>query len=88
MSKTEIKVTRLKGENSFGTYIVSVFVADGRIDRVEIGGKPNCTVAETCDWLSKIRTTLVNESITAIKLDMIRFNEYRGETCSMTIGQT
>lgn len=79
---TEI-VKRLKGETRFGSYVVSVHVNDGRIDKVDICGKhANKTVVDTCEWLSKIHTTLVNESITAIKLDMIRFNEYRGEACT------
>lgn len=78
-----VTVKRLKGETRFGSYVVSVHINDGRIDKVDICGKPaNRTVIATCEWLSKIHTSLVNESITAIKLDMIRFNEYRGEACT------
>ena len=81
------EVRRLKGETRFGTYVVSVFVKDGRIDKAEICGRgASKTVVKTCEWLTSIKTTLVNESIKAIKLDMMRVNEYRGESCTTTSG--
>ena len=84
------EVRRMKGESRFGTYIVSVFVNGGRIDKAEICGRgANRAVTETCRWLSSIRPTLVEESVKAIKLDMMRVNEYRGEQCTKaTNGRT
>lgn len=82
------EVRRIKGETRFGTYVVSVFVKGDRIDKAEICGRgASKAVVKTCKWLTSIKTTLVNESIKAIKLDMMRANEYRGESCKTTSGQ-
>lgn len=73
-----MSVTRLKGATSFGTYVVSVFAKNDRIDSIEINGKPHPGVTEICESLGKSHTTLVNDSIKAIKLTMAKHNEYRG----------
>ena len=76
------EVKRIKGETKFGTYVVSVFVTDGRIERIDTSGIPNRMVSEMCAWISKTKTKLVQESVKAVKLSMCRCNEYRGELCT------
>ena len=34
-----MEVRRLKGETQFGTYVVSIFIDKGRIDKIEICGR-------------------------------------------------
>lgn len=75
-----MSVTRLKGATSFGTYVVAVFAQNDRIDRIEINGKSHPSVAEICESLSKSHTTLVADTIKAIKITMAKHNEYRGYT--------
>lgn len=75
-------VKRIKGETKFGTYVVSIFVTDGRIDHIDTSGTPHRMVSEMCAWLTKVKTKLVQESIKAVKLSMCRCNEYRGELCN------
>ena len=75
-----MEVRRLKGETQFGTYVVSIFIGKGRIEKIEICGRgANRAVVETCGWLSGIKTTMTEE---AVKLDMMKHNEYRGESCT------
>ena len=72
-------VTRLQGKTIQGTYVVSIFVEDGKISKVETNGKnPHRSVTELCDYLSKSHTKLCNESIAAIKVTMLQHGEYRG----------
>lgn len=74
-----MSVTRLKGKTNCGTYVVTVYVPDDlRIDRIEINGKPHPSVTEICNTIGKAHTTLVADSIKAIKLTMAKHNEYRG----------
>lgn len=73
-----MNATRLQGKTSFGTYVVTVFAKNDRIDSIEINGKPHPEVTEICESLGKSHTTLVNDSIKVIKLTMAKHNEYRG----------
>lgn len=75
-----MNVTRLKGATRFWTYVVTVLSKNERIDSIEINGKPHPDVTEICESLGKSHTTLVNDSIKAIKLTMAKHNEYRGYT--------
>lgn len=78
-----MEVRRLKGETQFGTYVVSIFIGKGRIEKIEICGRgAHRSVVETCGWLSGIKTTMTEEAVKAVKLDMMKHNEYRGESCT------
>lgn len=73
------EVTRLQGKTMLGTYVVSVFVEGGKIDRIETNGHiPHDDVIDLCGYLSKIHAKLVYDSIKAIKLTMAKHGEYRG----------
>lgn len=73
------EVTRLQGRTHFGTYVVSVFVENDKLDKIEVMGKPHKSVAEICNMIGKTHTKLCNESIKAIKLTMAKHSEYYGE---------
>lgn len=78
-----MEVRRLKGETKFGTYVVSIFIDKGRVDKIDICGRgANRAVVETCGWLAGIKTTMTEEAVKAVKLDMMKHNEYRGESCT------
>lgn len=72
-------VTRLQGKTIQGTYVVSIFVEDGKINKVETCGKnPHRSVTDLCTYLSNSHTKLCDESIMAIKVKMLQHGEYRG----------
>lgn len=73
------EVTRLQGKTMFGTYVVSVFVENEKLDRIEIAGRPHNSVTELCNSLSKTHTRLCADTIMAIKLTMAKHCEYYGE---------
>ncbi len=73
------EVTRLQGKTMLGTYVVSVFVNGGKIERIETNGRnPHGDVLNICGYLAKIHAKLVHDSIKAIKLTMAKHGEYRG----------
>lgn len=74
-------VTRLQGIAQFGTYVISIFAEKGRIDHIDINGKPNKDTADACKYFSNAKTKRVRETIDVIKLTMGKRNEYRGEIC-------
>lgn len=74
------EVTRLQGKTMLGTYVVSVFVDGGKIDKIETSGtNPHKDVSEICKFFKTRHTSLVNDTIKAIKLTMAKHGEYRGE---------
>ena len=73
------QVTRLQGKTHFGTYIVSVFVEEEKISRIDVNGKPHKSVSELCTMLSHSHTKLYADSIKAIKITMAKHMEYQGE---------
>jgi hypothetical protein len=73
------QVTRLQGKTHFGTYIVSVFVEEDKISRIDVNGKPHKSVSELCTMLSRSHTKLYADSIKAIKITMAKHMEYQGE---------
>ena len=74
-----MSITRLQGKTTLGTYVVSVFVDNGKISKVEtIGKQPHRDVTDICGYFAKIHAKLVYDSIKAIKLTMIKHGEYRG----------
>ena len=75
-------VRRLKGQTIRGTYIVSIVIDGERIQSVSIMGKACKTVTETAKWMNEIKSKRIVELVNALKIDMIRNGEYRGETCS------
>lgn len=77
-----MEVRRLKGQTLQGTYVVSITIDGGRMRGVSIMGKACKTVKATCEWMNNIKSTRVVELVNALKLDMIRNGEYRGEICS------
>lgn len=72
------KVTRLNGMSFGNSYVVSVFVSEGRVDRIDVSGKPNASVLDACRYFARIHATLHEEAIKAIKNIMIDHLEYRG----------
>lgn len=73
------EVTRLQGKTLQGTYVVSVFVNNGKIDKIETNGHtPHKDVTDLCGYFAKTHATLVSDSIKAIKLAMAKHGEYRG----------
>ena len=73
------EVTRLQGKTMLGTYVVSVFVNGGKIERIETNGRtPDKNVTDICQYFAKSHTRLVGDSIKAIKLTMAKHGEYRG----------
>lgn len=72
-------VTRLQGQTHFGSYVVGIFVEDGRISKVEINGHPHKDVTAICETIGKSKTKLTADSIKAIKITMAKHMEYKGE---------
>ena len=72
------QVTRLQGKTHFGTYIVSVFVEEEKISRIDVNGKPHKSVTELCETRARAHTSLCSDSIKAIKFTMAKHNEYQG----------
>jgi len=73
------EVTRLQGKTMLGTYVVTVFVESGKIDRIEMNGRtPHKDVLEICGYFERNHAKLVHDSIKAIKLTMAKHGEYRG----------
>lgn len=73
------EVTRLQGKTLFGTYVVSIFVTNERLDKIEVAGTPHRSVSDLCKTLGKTKTRLCDDSIKAIKLTMAKHCEYYGE---------
>lgn len=73
-------VTRLQGKTHFGSYVVSVFVENEKLSKIEINGKPHKDVTDLCETLSRTHTNLTADSIKAIKLTMAKHCEYYGES--------
>lgn len=72
-------VTRLQGQTHFGSYIVGIFVENGRVNKIEISGRPHKEVTEICNAIANSKTKLVDDSIKAIKFTMTKHFEYKGE---------
>lgn len=72
-------VTRLQGQTHFGSYVVGIFVENGRVSKIEINGHPHKKVAEICETIEKSKTKLFADSIKAIKITMAKHLEYKGE---------
>ena len=73
------EVTRLQGKSILGgTYVVSVFVENEKILKIDVSGKPHKSVTELCTMLERSHTRLYADSIKAIKITMAKHLEYQG----------
>lgn len=73
-----MSVTRLKGKTCFSTYVISVYVENEKVHKIDISGKPHPSVTDICNCLANARTSRCDDTIKAIKLTMAKHNEYRG----------
>lgn len=73
------KVIRLQGKTYVNTYVVSVFVDEGKISRIEINGHHHESVTEICDMFARAHTKLICSAVKCIKLTMAKRGEYKGE---------
>ena len=75
---TEVK--RLQGKSILGdTYVVSVFVEDDKISKIDVSGKPHKSVTELCTMLERSHTKLYADSNKEKKITMAKHLEYQGE---------
>lgn len=79
-TEDEKKTIIFKGKTHLrNTYTVKIQVADGKIDTIQIMGRPNLFVEETCRSFEMKHPKNVEDVLSVIKLEMIKRSEYAGE---------